>query len=206
MTNSEHSKEFASRKVLALVRERGIVRPRDISALGLSPTHLQRLYEQGRIDRSGRGIYIASEAELSFRATLAEAAIRAPRGVVCLISALEFHGLTTQLPDRVWMALPTGARHPKSDWPPIRCVTMSGVTYELGVETHRIDGVEVPVFSAVKTVVDCFRFRNRVGLDVAMEAIRDFRRYGKGTMSEIWDAAVACRVSCSMKPYLEALA
>jgi len=206
MSKSEPLLAGPTEQVLALVRRQGIVRARDVARHGFSPTHLQRLYEQGRLERSGRGIYLLGDGELPAHASLAEAFVRAPNGVVCLISALEFHGLTTQLPHRVWMALPVPAHVPRSDWPPLQVVKMSGSALNMGIERHVIQGVSVPVYSPIKTVVDCFRFRNRVGLDVALEALRDLLRRPGVTVDQILDVATACRIGTVMRPYLEALA
>lgn len=193
-------------RVLALVERQGIVRPRDVAALGLSPTHLQRLYEQGRIQRSGRGIYLSLDAQPDAHLSLSETALRAPTGVICLVSALEFHGLTTQLPHEVWLALPPRTYHPRSEWPPLRIVTMSGAAFTEGIEEYPLNGVAVRIYSPAKTVVDCFRFRNRLGLDVALEALRDIRRQRRATLDELWRLATVCRIGSVMKPYLEALA
>lgn len=193
-------------RVLALVRERGVLRPRDVAALGLSPTHLQRLYEQGRLQRSGRGIYLPADAEPDAHLSLAEVALRVPHGVVCLLSALEFHGLTTQLPRQVWLALPSRAHKPRIDWPPLRVVSMTGAALIEGVEEHVLSGVPVRIFSPAKTAVDCFKYRNKVGLDVALEALKDVRRKRRATLEEIRHLATLCHVSGVMRPYLEAVA
>ncbi len=181
------------------------MRPRDIESLGYSPTHLQRLYEAGCIQRAGRGLYMPLEGLPDSHSCLAEAVVRAPRGVVCLVSALDFHGLTTQLPDRVWLAFPPKCRHPRADWPAIRSVTMCDESFARGVEMHRIDGIPVPVFSPAKTVVDCFRFRNKIGVDVAVEALRDVLAGRIASVDEIWTLASSVRGGRILKPYLEAL-
>ena len=159
--------------VLGLVREKGILRARDLAAQGISPTHLQRLYEQGMLLRSGRGVYLPIEAEVSEFASLTEVALRVPNGIVCLLSALQFHGLTTQLPHQIWIALPLRVHTPRLDYPPLRIVQLAEGMLNAGVETHTLGKVTVRVYCPAKTVADCFKFRNKIGLDVALEALRD---------------------------------
>ena len=187
------------------MRLAGIVRPRDLAHLGVSRTAIKRLVEGGFLRRLGRGLYSAADAELTEHHSLAEAATRVPRGVVCLLSALRFHGLTTQNPFEVWMAIGHKSWRPRALDVPLRVVHMSGPQLTAGVEVHEIEGVAVRVFGPAKTVVDCFRYRNRIGLDVAVEALRDFRRLHRGGMDDIWRFAVAGRVSKVLLPYIEAL-
>ena len=137
--------------------------------------------------------------------SLVEACKRVPRGVVCLLSALQFHGLTTQAPFEVWMAVGVRAWAPRVDYPPLRIVRFSGSALTGGVEERRIGGVPIRVYGPAKTVADCFKFRNKVGLDVALEALRDCRRRRKATMDELWRAARVCRMTNVMRPYLESL-
>ena len=194
-----------SQQVLQMVRERGLLRARDLAQSGFSPTHLQRLYEQGLLIRSGRGVYLPVEAQLDANGTLAEVALRVPTGVVCLLSALQFHGLTTQLPHQVWIALPPRAHSPHLDYPPVRVVRLSGLALTEGVETHSIGGVSVHVTVPAKTVADCFKYRNKIGVDVALEALRDSWHKRVVTMDELWRYAGICRVANVMRPYLESL-
>lgn len=194
-----------SQEVLQMVRERGLLRARDLTQSGFSPTHLQRLYEQGLLIRSGRGVYLPAEAQLDANGTLAEVALRVPAGVVCLLSALQFHGLTTQLPHQVWIALPPRAYHPQLDYPPVRVVRLSGLALTEGVETHSIGGIPVRVTIPTKTVADCFKYRNKIGLEVALEALHDSWNKRVVTMEELWRYAGLCRVANVMRPYLESL-
>ena len=194
-----------SQQVLQMVRERGLLRARDLTQNGFSPTHLQRLYEQGLLIRSGRGVYLPAEAQLDANGTLAEVALRVPAGVVCLLSALQFHGLTTQLPHQVWIALPPRAHQPHLDYPPVRVVRLSGLALTEGVETHNIGGVSVHVTVPAKTVADCFKYRNKIGVDVALEALRDSWHKRVVTIDELWRYAGICRVANVMRPYLESL-
>ena len=136
----------SAQHVLDIVRNAGMVRARDLAALGISPTHLQRLYEQGLLVRSGRGVYLSADANLNADASVAEVALRVPAGVVCLLSALQFHGLTTQSPHQVWIALPLRANTPRLDYPPLRVVHLSGEALTEGIETHLIGSTKVRVF------------------------------------------------------------
>jgi predicted transcriptional regulator of viral defense system len=198
--------QTTAQQVLEMVRDMGMVRARDLAARGISPTHLQRLYEQGLLLRSGRGVYLSAEAELDENASLAEVALRVPAGVVCLLSALQFHGLTTQLPHQVWIALPLRANTPRLDYPPVRVVHLSGEALTAGIEEHPIGKATVRIYGPAKTVADCFKFRNKIGLDVALEALRDCWNKRQATMDELWRYAKVCRVANVMRPYLESIA
>ena len=153
-----------------------------------------------------RGLYTLANADVTEHQTLIEAARRVPHGVVCLLSALRFHELTTQAPFEVWLAIENSARRPQTESIPIRIVYMSGAALELGVEEHVIEGVAVRIYGAAKTVADCFKFRNKVGVDVAIEALRDYRRRPDFHVDALWHFAKVCRVSNVMRPYLEAIA
>lgn len=192
------------RSALLAMGRQGVVRPRDLERHGVSRVHLSRLAARGLVRRLGRGLYAAPDVELTEHHSLAEAAKRVPKGVVCLLSALRFHGLTTQNPFEVWMAIDHKAWRPATADPPLRLVHMSGPSAAAGVETHTIEGVPVRIFSAAKTVADCFRYRNKIGLDVALEALRDYRRRQRGGIEALWRFAAICRVSRVMFPYIEA--
>jgi len=144
-------------------------------------------------------------AKITEHHTFAEAAKRVPSGIVCLLSALAFHDLTTQSPHEVWMAIDVKARKPKPDWPPLRIVRFSGSARTFGVETHDIEGVDVRVTSRAKTVADCFKYRNKIGIDVAVEALRDYLGKRGRSMDDLLRAAAVCRVARVMKPYIESL-
>lgn len=166
---------------------------------------LHRLVERGVIEREGRGLYRLAGTEVSEQYSFIQAAKRVPKGVICLLSALRFHGLTTQKPFEVWLAVERGARRPTTDTPPLRVHFFSGTAFTAGIETHELEGVSVRVYSAAKTVADCFKYRNKIGIDVALEALRDTLRQRKATVDEIWQYAEVCRVSRVIYPYLEAL-
>jgi predicted transcriptional regulator of viral defense system len=191
---------------LELIREQGTLRPRDLARHDIPPDYLDRLYRSGRVDRVARGLYVWPDAEVSEHHSLAEAARLIPKGVVCLLSALRFHGLTTQSPREVWLTLPSKAWAPKADYPRLWIIRAGGPALTSMVQEHRVEGVAVKVYSPAKTVADCFKHRSKVGLDVALEALRDVLRGRKATMDELWAAARVCRMENVMRPYLESLA
>ena len=192
-------------KIMQYIGEHGMVRPRDIEAIGLPREYLIRLHRQGKLNRSGRGIYTVPEANVTERHSYAEVAKRVPEAVICLLSALAFHGITTQSPAAVWIALRKGARKPVLPSPSLRIVRLSGPSLIQGIENHQVEGVPVRVYSAAKTVADCFKFRNKIGLDVAIEALKDCLRQKKASINEVYRYAKICRVSNVIRPYMEAL-
>ncbi|HEY7124089.1 MAG TPA: type IV toxin-antitoxin system AbiEi family antitoxin domain-containing protein [Ktedonobacterales bacterium] len=195
-----------SEQVLELAREVGILRARDLDRLGIAREHLSRLEQRGLLERIDRGLYMLSNAEVTEFHSLVEATGRVPHGVICLTSALAFHHLTTQAPREVWMAIDAKAYRPKSDVLPLRIVRFSGKALTYGIETHLIEGVRVRVYSPAKTVADCFKFRYKIGKDVAFEALRETWYARRATAHELRSAAEVCRVWQVMRPYLEALA
>lgn len=192
-------------QALRLLKRVGIARSRDLERVGISRTQLRRLREQGLIERVGRGLYSRPGAALTERHHLAEAARRVPGGIVCLLSALRFHGLTTQNPFEVWTAIDRKAWRPRVEHPPLRLVYLSGPALREGVEEHDVGGVPVRVFSAAKTVADCFKFRNKIGTDVAVEALREYRRLHPKRLEAVWHFAEVDRVTKVLRPYLESL-
>lgn len=194
-----------SSQALALARQLGLLRPRDLARYGIAREYLSRLVAQGRLVRVGRGLYMLPDAALTEHHSLAEAAKCVPDGVVCLLSALRFHELTSQAPFEVWMAIPPTARTPNLETPPLRIVRFSGRALTEGIEEHLIEGALVRVYNPAKTVADCFKFRNKIGLDVALEALRETWRARRATMDELWRYAEVCRMTTVMRPYLESL-
>lgn len=191
--------------VLRLARERGVLRARDLEARGIPRQRLQSLCEQGVLFRSGRGLYTPATARLTEHHTFAEVGQRVPHGIICLLSALRFHDLTTQDPHQVWLAIDRKARRPRVNYPPLRIVRFSGPALTQGVEEHTIEGVRVHVYNPAKTVADCFKYRHKIGLDVALEALRDCWRERRATMDNLHRYAQICRVANVMRPYLESL-
>ncbi len=188
--------------VLQLAAERGIIRAADLEAIGANRTLLPYLSRKGALRRVGRGAY-ALPGRLSEYETLLEAAIAVPHGIICLLSALQYHEITTQMPSEAWVAIERGRWRPTPAGIALRIVKFSGPAFSMGIEEHEADGVTFRVYSPAKTIVDCFKFRNRIGLDVAREALVDALAQKKATRDEIWDCARPCRMARVMRPYLE---
>lgn len=192
-------------QVLRLARARTLLRARDVAQHGLPTIALTRLVQAGKLQRVARGLYGLPDAEISEHRSLAEVSARVPKGVVCLLSALRVHEIGTQAPHEVWIAIPPHMTSPRMDQPAIRVVRMSDAALTDGIDHLKIDGVNVPVFTAARTVVDCFRFRNKIGLDVALEALRDGWSQRKFMLDDLWRHATRGRVANVMRPYIEAI-
>jgi predicted transcriptional regulator of viral defense system len=188
------------------IRDKGIFRMAEARSLGLHPEQVRRLTRQGELTRLGRGLYASASAAPTEHHTLAEVAKRVPRGIVCLLTALRFHAIGTQNPRDVWLAVDRRAGVPRLDVAPIRLVRVSGAALIAGVDEHEVEGVTVRVTSPARTVVDCFKFRNKLGVDLAVEALRDYRRLRKGTVDELWNQADQLRMTRVMRPYWDAIA
>lgn len=191
-------------QVLELARKCGVLRVKDVMIRGIHPEYLRRLYEQGKLERVGRGLYRLPDIEVTEYATVVNAAKRFPKSVVCLLSALRFHGIGTQNPREVWMAFRRGTAIPKTGDLPVRFMVFSEASFKAGVETHVLENVAVRVTNPAKTIADCFKYRNKIGLDVALEALREALRQRKCTAAEIWRYAKVCRTANVMRPYMEA--
>lgn len=189
--------------IIALARSR-VIRPRDLNELKVPRQILSNLVARGELVRTGRGLYVAADFELTEHHSLAEAAKRWPQAVVCLLSALQFHELSLELPSEVWIAVPRGHSPRSRDLRP-RVVQLADTTFSAGVETHMIEGVPVRIYSAAKTVADCFRFRNQIGNAVAYEALKNAWTSRKATADDIVANARLCHVYNIMRPYLETL-
>jgi hypothetical protein len=198
-------KESKDDQALQVIQELGLARPKELEARGITRVHLARLVRQGRVGRLGRGIYAIAGHEPTAEHTLAHVAKLVPQGVLCLLTALRFHELTTQSPAEVWLALPEKARIPKLEYPRLRIARFSGLALTEGIDEHMVEGVPLRVYSPAKTVADCFKYRNKVGIDVAVEALRDFDRSHRGGATELAHFAEICRVSRVMQPYLDAI-
>lgn len=197
--------ESAADQAWRLIQEIGVLRPRDFAARGVSPRYASRLTQRGVLERIDWGLYTAADADIHAYQTLAEVSRRMPHAVIGLLSALRFHDLTSQAPYEVWVLVDDHAYVPRATRLPVRVTYASGAALSAGVEEHRILGVPVRVTVPAKTVADCFKYRAKVGLDVALEALRDTWREGRATMDELWRYAQICRVARVMRPYLEAL-
>ena len=195
-----------TQRVLQLVRKNGWLRASDLADAGVPRAVLTRMAASGQLERAARGLYRLPDSGSSEHEGLVTGASKVPQAVVCLLSALQFHGLTTQLPWQVWFAMPLGSHVPRLEYPPIRMVQFTGEAYTQGIETHERDGVKLHVYSVAKTVADCFKHRNKIGMDVALEALKDARAQGRASFDDLWRCAKVCRVSNVMRPYMEAVA
>ena len=195
-----------TQRVLRLVRKSGRLRASDLAAAGVPRVVLTRMTASGQLERAARGLYRLPQAGNSEHEGLVTVASKVPQAVICLLSALQFHGLTTQLPWQVWIAMPRGSHRPRLDYPPIKMVQFTGEAYTHGIEIHERDGVKLQVYGVAKAVADCFKHRNKVGMDVALEALKDARAQGRASFDELWRSAKVCRVANVMRPYMEALA
>lgn len=191
-------------QILELARTKGIIRAEDVEAVGISRNYLYRMHKEGLLEKIAVGLYTLPEAPVTENSSLAELAKRLPHAVVSLISALSYHGITTQIPHEIWLTIPRGSWRPDVGYPPVNLTYVSGPAYSFGIQEHVINGVTVKIYSPAKTVCDCFKFRNKIGLDVAIEALREAWRSRKTTMDELVEAARIDRVSKIMRPYLEA--
>lgn len=206
MTTFTHTASRSPRRtVLAKANRSGVVLARDVLRNGIHTQTLTRLVAKGQLERVGRGVYRRPDADITEHHSLVLASAAIPTGVVCLVSALVFHGVGTQIPHQVWLALDRRARKPFASPVPVNVVRFSGAALTFGVETHRLEGQPVRVYSLAKTLADCFKYRNKIGIDVAVEALRESIAEGRLTPAELGPAARVCRVERVLRPYLEAL-
>lgn len=193
------------KRTLDIALKHGILRPKDLDKYGIPRKYLNILFHKGKLERIARGLYVSPEVEPTENRTLVEVIKRVPNGVICLLSALLFHDLTTQVPHEVWIAIDRKQRLPKKSGLPMRIFRFSGDALRKGIEKHIIEGVVIKVYNPAKTVADCFKYRNKIGLDVAIEALRDCKRGKKATNDQLWQYAKICRVMNIVRPYLEAI-
>ncbi|MDD3927049.1 MAG: type IV toxin-antitoxin system AbiEi family antitoxin domain-containing protein [bacterium] len=191
--------------ILLALRNRGIIRTRDLTALGVSREYVRQLALCGVLERTGRGLYRLPDSDMTEFHSMVEASQRVPRGTICLLSALRYHRITTQAPFEVWMAIGSKVRQPHVPDIPLRFVRSSGDSFTEGIEINQIEGLPVSIYSLEKTVVDCFKYRNKIGMDVALEALRESLRSRRIDIDELWRCAKICRVANIMRPYLEAI-
>lgn len=191
-------------KLLRLARK-GPLRARDLEDAGIPRAYLRRLSDRGLLEQVDRGLYRLADASVNELSTLAQVNKRVPHGVICLLSALQVHGMTTEAPHAVWLLIDRRARTPKVNYPTLEVVRASGPARIHGVETKVVDGVKVQITTPAKSVADCFRFRRHVGLEVALAALKDYLRKRKGSIDTLVEAARADRIYAFMRPYIEAL-
>ncbi len=191
--------------LLRVAEAKGLIRARDLAGHGIPRQYLSIACERGLLEHLDRGLYAIPSAIQTVHRSLVEVCKLVPQGVICLLSALQFHGMTTQSPFEVWLAIGESKEIPRIGLVKLRIARFSAESLKAGVESHNVDGAELRVFSAAKTVADCFKYRNKIGGDVAAEALRDYLRHRKGTIDDLTKYARVCRVERVMDPYLEAL-
>ena len=204
-TLSTMRRDTHTQRVLDLLRQKGMVRSRDLDDIGAPRVVLTRMTANGQLEKAGRGIYRMPDSHVSEHESLITIATKVPQAVFCLLTALQFHELTTQLPREVWIAMPRGSHTPKIDYPPLKMVQFAGEAYSEGVDVVERDQVKLRVYCVAKTIADCFKHRNKIGLDVALEALKDARAKKKASADDLWRFAKICRVANVMRPYLEAV-
>lgn len=193
-------------KALAAFRRHGgMLRTKQVLAMGIHPRTLYALRDAGQIAAVTRGRYRLADLPPLGNPDLVAVASTIPKGVISMISALAFHGITTQVPHQVDVALHRKGNRPRLKYPPVRVFWFSGPAFNEGIEAHVLDGVQVRIYCPAKTVADCFKYRNKIGLDVALEALRECLMDNKATIDQLWHFAGVCRVQRVMRPYLEAL-
>ncbi len=183
----------------------GLLRTQQAIDEGIAPRTLYQMRETGAILRESRGLYRLADTEPGEYFDLVQVSLRIPKGVICLISALSFHGLTTQIPHQVYVALPIDAEKPRLEYPPIRLFWLSPKTYSAGIENHDLDGIAVKMYGIEKTIADCFKFRNKVGMDVALDALRNYQNRKDFNIERLLFFAKLNRVNRIMRPYIEML-
>jgi predicted transcriptional regulator of viral defense system len=199
-----HNKADKKDRILKLIRKSGVVSTGEVEALGIHHEYLRQLCAEGLLVRVGRGRYTLADSKATPHNGLALIGKAIPRGVICLLSALRFHEIGTQAPHEVWIAIDRRAARPRVKHPKIRIVRFSGKALAEGFDVHNIEGVQVRIYGPAKTVADCFKYRNKIGLDVALEALREALRGRKCTSDQLWQYAGVCRVREVMRPYMEA--
>jgi predicted transcriptional regulator of viral defense system len=194
-----------ARTIETFRRTGGMMRTTRVLAAGVHRRDLYALRDSGVLERLSRGVFRLADLPPLSDPDLVTVAARVPEAVIAVVSALHVHGLTTEIPHEVSIALPVGTARPRLDWPPLRIYRLSGSTFTSGIEIHKRDGVAIRVYCAAKTVADCFKFRNRLGVEVAIEALRAGLAAPAFTVAEFYRAAKLCRVDRIVRPYLEAL-
>lgn len=192
-------------RLIDVIQKQGLIRPRDLRKLRIPLDYLDRLHKRGIIERISRGVYAWPGIDLGEHQSLVEAVKQVPKGIICLLSALAYYEIGTQQPHEIWLAIPISAWKPKLDYPQVRIVRFSEEAYSLCVRTQMMNGIKMKIYSPAKTIADCFKYRNKIGIDVAIEALRECWRQKLATMDELWESARVCRMSRVMRPYLESL-
>jgi predicted transcriptional regulator of viral defense system len=183
----------------------GMFRVKEAIKAGVHPRTLYTMRDEGIVEKLGRGVYRFSDMPVLGNPDLATVAMKVPKGVICLISALSYHEITTEIPHQIYLALPRGAEPPRLAYPPLRIFWFSGPAFEEGIENHNVDGIPIMVYNPEKTLADCFKYRNKIGLDVVLEALKFYRQRKRFNVDELMRYAKVCRVEKVMRPYVEAL-
>jgi predicted transcriptional regulator of viral defense system len=192
-------------KVLQMARKEGVIRMSDLTKKGITRATVSRLVRENKLEKLAPGLYCLPETEFSEKESLVIIASRVSQAVFCLLTALQLHELTTQLSRKVWIAMPKGSHEPRMNYPPIKMVQYSDEAYSEGIEIIESDNIKLRVYSLAKTIVDCFKHRNKIGLDVALEALKEAYTKNKVTVDELWHYAKICRVTNVIRPYVEAI-
>ena len=192
-------------KLLTRIEKKGIVRASELSKMGIPRKYLTVLENEGKIIKLSRGLYASANAPINDKYMLAQACKRLPGGIICLLSALQFHRMGTQSPIEVWIAIKSKSHRPKLEYPPIRLCEFAGQSYSSGVEHFFYEGSEIRIYSPAKTIADCFKFRNRIGLDLAIDALKDYFRRPYSSVDELLLQAEICKVKRIILPYIEAI-
>ena len=195
-----------SERIIELAQKLGVLRPKDLVPQGIQAEYLRRLCDKGTIKKVGRGSYVLADSSLSASLSLAIIGRAVPNGVVCLQSALAYHGIGTQSVSEVFVAIERRAARPRVDYPEVRVARLGGPAFTDGVETHAIENVKVRIYSLEKTLADLFKFRNKIGPHIAVDALRTAMGERSVNMKKLWHFAKLCRVERVMKPYVDALA
>ena len=194
-----------TKRILELAHNSGVVSSGEVRSQGFHHEYLRQLCEEGKLVRVGRGLYSLPNPNVTVHHGLAQAGKVVPKGVICLLSALRFHEIGTQAPHEVWIAIDRRSARPRAKYPRMRIMRFSGKSLTEGIDKHIVEGVLVRIYSPAKTVADCFKYRNKIGLDVALEALREAIRERRCTTDELWRYAKICRVTRIMRPYMEAI-
>lgn len=202
-----HMKNYGgkTKRILEFANESGIMSSAEARSQGIHHEYLRQLCREGKLMRVGRGLYSLPDADVTLHHGLAQALKAIPKGVICLLSALRYHEIGTQAPHEVWVAIDRRAARPRAKYPRMRIVRFSGESLTEGIDEQNIEGMLVRIYNPAKTVADCFKYRNKIGLDVALEALREAIRERRCTTDELWQYAKICRVTKIMRPYMEAI-
>lgn len=194
-----------AKRILELARNSGFVSAEGVRSQGIHHEYLRLLRAEGKLVRVSRGLYSLPDADVTVHHGLAQAVKAIPKGVICLLSALKFHEIGTQAPHEVWIAIDRRAARPRARRPRMRLVRFSGKALTEGIGEHNVEGVPVRIYNPAKTVADCFKYRNKIGLDIAIEALREAIRERRCSTDELWRYAKICRVAKIIRPYMEAI-